>query len=378
MRVAVREVSVHDRRAFKAFLDVPRRIYDDRSCWVAPLDREVRRKLDPKKNAFFRYGSVRLLLAHDGNDRPCGRVIATINPRHEEAHGDKMGFFSMFESVNDPVTAEALLAEVDSLLSGAGCDSILGPVNLTTNDESGFLVEGYDEYPTFMCNYCPPYYHDLMTACGFKRAVDTLSYVALHGHPFPEKYYRIVRRVEANPHISIRRFSKKSASEDILAIADIYNESFTGTWGFVPLSDGEALELGETLLPIADFDLVWIASYEDRPVGMILGFPDINEILAKLDGRLTPGGITRFLFGLNRIKGMRIAALGVRPEFRRLGIETLLIHRVHQRVHTRPYLRSEFSVVMENNLRMRNLLERFGFRQCRRFRLYTKSLRGRP
>jgi ribosomal protein S18 acetylase RimI-like enzyme len=71
-----------------------------------------------------------------------------------------------------------------------------------------------------------------------------------------------------------------------------------------------------------------------------------------------------------------VAALGVLPEYRRLGIETLLIHKVHQRVHSRPYLRSEFSVVMENNFRMRNLLERFGFVQDRRFRLYSKKLGG--
>jgi GNAT superfamily N-acetyltransferase len=374
MRVTVREVSMQDRRGFKAFLAVPKRVHDGQPPWVAPLDREIRRKLDPTRNSFFRYGRVSLLAAYDGDARPCGRVAAIINPRHEEAHGEKVGFFGLFESVDDTDTAQALMAAVAERLADAGCESILGPVNLTTNDESGFLIDGYNEPPTFMCNYCPPYYHDLMAACGYSKAVDTLSYMARHGHPFPDKYYRLVRRVEADPRISIRRFSKATARDDIIAISAIYNDSFRQTWGFVPMSEGEAIELGQGLIPIADFDLVWIAYYDGRPVGAILGFPDINEILIKLNGRLAPFGFLRFMFGLGRIKGMRIAALGVRPEFRKLGIETLLIHKVHERVHVRPYQRSEFSVVMENNLRMRNLLERFGFTLCRRYRLYTRVL----
>jgi ribosomal protein S18 acetylase RimI-like enzyme len=334
----------------------------------------MRQKLDPSRNPFFEDGRIRLFVAYGRENKPTGRVAAIVNPRHEKMHGEKAGFFGLFESNNDIQTARALIANTFDYLQEAGCDTILGPVNLTTNDESGFLLDGYDERPTFMCNYCPPYYHDLITQCGFQKAVDTLSYMAWHGHPFPEKYYRLVKRIESNPRITIRRFSSQTATDDIMAIADIYNESFKDTWGFIPMSRGEALELGKSLIPIADFDLVWIAYYDDQPAGAILGFPDINEILARLNGRLLPFGVFSLMFGRSKIQGMRVAALGVRSEYRRLGLETLLIHKVHERVHTRPYERSEFSVVMENNLRMRNLLERFGFRLCRRFRLYTRTL----
>lgn len=374
MCVSVRPISMSDRRGFNDFLKVPECIYNGASRWVQPLRQEMRRKLDPSRNPFFDDGRVQLFVAYDVSDRPCGRVAAIVNPRHETMHGEKAGFFGLFESNSDIKTARALITSTSNFLKEAGCETILGPVNLTTNDESGFLIEGYDERPTFMCNYCPPYYHELMAQCGFRKAVDTLSYMAWHGHPFPDKYYRLVRRLEGNPRITIRRFSKATATDDILTIADIYNESFKSTWGFVPMSQGEAVDLGKSLIPIADFDLVWIAYYDNQPAGAILGFPDINEILAGLNGRLLPFGFLSFLFGRGRIQGMRVAALGVKPEFRRLGLETLLIHKVHERVHTRPYKRSEFSVVMENNLKMRNLLERFGFRLCRRYRLYTRTL----
>ena len=374
MEIAVREIRAGDRMGISEFLALPRRIYSRDSPWVAPLLTEQRRKFNPTSNPFFKYGNVQLFVANNADEHPVGRIAAIFNPHHQEVHGQPAGFFGSFECTNDVTVARQLFDRVQEALSRQGCDEILGPVNLTTNDESGFLIEGYGERPTFMCNYCPGYYHELVRACGFEKAVDTLSFMAWHGHPFPDKYYRLIKRFEANPRLRIKRFDKKSAKDDILTIAGIYNESFHDTWGFVPMSDEEAMELGRGLVPIADPDLVWIAFCDDRPAGAILGFPDINEILAHLNGRLLPFGFLRFLFGQRRIQGMRVAALGVTPECRSLGIETLLIHKVHQRVHTRPYQRSEFSVVMENNHRMRNLLERFGFTCTRRYRLYRKRM----
>jgi GNAT superfamily N-acetyltransferase len=374
MGVVVREISSRNKREFREFLKVPFRIYDRESPWVAPLHSEVRSKLNPTENSFFEFGRVHLFMAYDDNDRACGRIAAIVNPEHEKIHGEKRGFFGLFECVNDGVVAQELFNAVFQTLRATGCDSILGPVNLSTNDESGFLLEGYDQRPTFMCNYCPSYYHDLMIGCGLDKAMDTLSYEAWHGHSFPDKYYRIVKRVEANPRVSVRRFSKAAAHEDALIIAKVYNAAFCDTWGFVPLSDGEAVELTERLLPIADLDLIWIAMVDDKPVGAILAFPDINEILAKLNGRLFPFGFLHFLFGLRKISGMRVAALGVIPAYRSRGIESVLAHRVHQRIHNRPYLRSEFSVVMENNQPMRNLVVAYGFTPCRRFRLYQRDI----
>jgi hypothetical protein len=320
MRVAVRRVSFDHRPGFDDFLQVPRRIYDKDSPWIAPLNREIKSKLNPDRNAFFKYGELTMLVAYDEDGQPCGRVAAIVNPWHRKLHMEAAGFFGLFECLNDPEIARALFRSVAEILARAGCKIVIGPVNLTTNDESGFLIEGYEEPPTFMCNYCPSYYHELMAACGFDKAIDTLSYMARHNHPFPEKYYRLLKRLENNPHISIRRFRKAAAKEDILSIADIYNRSFRETWGFVPMSSDEAIQLGRSLLPIADFDLIWIASYDGEPVGAILGFPDINEILRGLNGRLFPMGFFKLALGQKKIRGMRVAALGVLHKFRRLGI----------------------------------------------------------
>jgi GNAT superfamily N-acetyltransferase len=105
-----------------------------------------------------------------------------------------------------------------------------------------------------------------------------------------------------------------------------------------------------------------------------LAIPDVNEILADLNGRLWPIGIFKFLARRSRIAAVRVVAFGVLPKYRALGIETALIHKVRSRILAKPYRHVEFSVVMENNVRMRRVLEAIGFALSKRYRLYRKDI----
>ena len=372
--MVVKQISVRDRSAFAQFVDLTRRLYAGNHAWVQPLTREVRRKLDPSTSAFLQYGSVQLLGLHGHNGALLGRVAAIMSPWHRNQHGEAAGFFGLFECVKDAEAARLLISAVEANLRQSDCTCMIGPVNLSTNDESGFLLNGYNRPPTFMCNYCHPYYHELMEQCGLRKLIDTVAYETQHGHIFPEKYYRVIDRISQDGHVTLRRFDRRCAIENVLQIREIYNESFKNTYGFVPISEGEAEELAEGLLTFADLDLIWLALYDAQPVGFILGFPDINEVLRHLNGRIGPLGLVRLLLARRTIRGCRVAAFGVVPQYRSLGIEAALVRRVHERINTRPYRRIEFSVVMENNVRMRRLLESFGFEQTRRYRIYRKDL----
>lgn len=370
----VRAVRPGRSRAKSDFLTLPARIYSANTAWVPPLFRDTCLKLDPVRNPFYTHGEVQPFVAYANDGQACGRVAAITNRAHEQAHGDNAGFFGLFECVHDPGVAHALFEHVIEFLRARGCQAIIGPVNLSTNDESGLLLDGYDRAPTFMCNYCLPYYHDLLVGCGFRKAIDTLSFESEHGHPFPEKYRDVLRRAEQNPRLSARKFDRRNPTRDILQISDIYNDAFRGTWGFVPITSEEARVLGKQLLQFADLDLVWIADYDGEAVGMILGFPDLNESLKSIHGRLFPFGLIKLLWGMRHIQGMRVAAFAVKPQFRLRGIETLLIRKVHERINDRPYRRAEFSVVMEDNKPMRRLLEALGFELKRRFRIYQADI----
>jgi len=123
-------------------------------------------------------------------------------------------------------------------------------------------------------------------------------------------------------------------------------------------------------MPFMDEELIWIAEHDRRPAGFILALPDVNEILKDLNGRLFPFGILSFLGRRRHLRRIRVLALAVLPEFRSIGIEALLIHKVRERVLCKPYQGAEFSVVNENNTRMRSILTGLGFRVATRYRLY--------
>jgi ribosomal protein S18 acetylase RimI-like enzyme len=352
------------------FIRLPWMIYRDYPKWVPPLVKDVRRQLDPRRNPFFEYGQVKLLAVADSDGKLLGRIASVLNPEHGRLHPESAGFFGLFECINCLEVAQALFRAVRQHLRVHHCTHMIGPVNFTTNSELGILVEGFDRSPMIMCSYSPPYYAGLLESCGFEKSMDLFSYEGKWDHAFPAKYSRVVSRISSNSAISLRSFSRHNASRDIAIIRDIYNGSFREVWGFVPMSASEARAMGEDLMSFMDEELIWLVEHDRRPAGFILALPDVNEILKDLNGKLFPFGMLKFFGRRRHIRRIRVVVLAVLPEFRSIGIEALLIHKVHERVLRKPYQGAEFSVVNENNTRMRSILTGFGFRVANRYRLY--------
>jgi GNAT superfamily N-acetyltransferase len=357
-------------RNLSRFIKLPWGIYRKYPKWIPPLMSEMKHKLDPAKNPFFEYGQVKLFGVCNESHEMVGRIAAIFNPVHHYVYRDSAGFFGLFECINSVDVARRLFTTASKYLSEFGCTHLVGPVNFNTNDESGLLIEGYDERPMLMCNYSPPFYAQLFSACGFGKIMDLLSYGARLGHIFPQKYSDVFKKVSEKNEINVRPFKRTQFLQEIATIREIYNGSFTDVWGFVPLSSSEAEAMGKNFISFSDDELVWIAEYKNTPAGLILALPDVNEILKDINGRLFPFGIFRFLLRRRHIRGVRVVVLCVLPMFRSKGIETLLIHKVHQRILSGGYQRAEFSVVNENNIRMRNILETFGFHLAKRYRIY--------
>ncbi|HZA51194.1 MAG TPA: N-acetyltransferase, partial [Myxococcaceae bacterium] len=96
--------SAQDRDAFIRF---PYELYRDDPNWVPPLIMERRDFLDPRKNAWFKHGSVELFLARR-NGQVVGRIAAVNDPNYNRFHGTSLGFFGMFECIDDPSVARGL------------------------------------------------------------------------------------------------------------------------------------------------------------------------------------------------------------------------------------------------------------------------------
>jgi GNAT superfamily N-acetyltransferase len=372
MRIDIR--LAESRSEIEQFIRFPWKIYAGLPNWVPPLLSEMRAKLDTRKNPFFTYGRIQLFTAHDDHGSVLGRLAAIHNPRCRSCRKEQPGFFGLFECMDMPHVAGALFDAASRFLKDLSCTRLVGPVNFTTNDEVGVLIDGFENRPMIMCAYSPPYYGNLLESCGFTKCMDVFSYGARRDHPFLPRFDRVLQRISYNPAITARPFSTRDAVRDIATIQQIYNISLSTVPGFVPLLPEEAQAIGSGFLSFLDEQLIWLAEYDGRPVGFILAIPDVNEILHDLNGRLLPFGILQFYWKRRRLRNVRVVALAVLPEARSLGIETLLIQKIRDRFAAAGYVAAEFSVVNEANTSMRNLLQKCGFNITQRYRLFVRPI----
>ena len=139
----------------------------------------VRKQLDRAKNPFFLHAEADYFLA-ERDGEVVGRIAAIHNRLHNEIHGDKVGFFGFFESVNDFRVAAPLLDTAARWVRARDLDTLRGPTSFSTNDECGILVDGFDTPNTIMMPHNPPYYATLLETAGFVKAKDL---IALEGNP---------------------------------------------------------------------------------------------------------------------------------------------------------------------------------------------------
>ena len=80
------------------------------------------------------------------------------------------------------------------------------------------------------------------------------------------------------------------------------------------------------------------------------------------------------LYWKRKIHHCRVLTLGIKPGYRASGIDALLIHEMFVRARKQGYPGGEFSWILEDNRPMRHILESFGARAYKIYRVYSKRL----
>jgi len=152
---------------FREFIELPFRLYEGDPLWVAPIRSMQRDLLDPSRgHPFHQHGETACFLARGSSGRPLGRICAIVNRAHNDFHHDQTGFFGFLEAVDDQEVFDALLETASSWLRERGMNTVRGPMNFSTNEEIGTLVDGFDRRPVLMMTYNPPTYGSGTEAAG--------------------------------------------------------------------------------------------------------------------------------------------------------------------------------------------------------------------
>lgn len=358
-------------KLLNAFILLPFEIYKEDPFFSPLLIKDLKVYLS-EENPFFRLEDVRLYIAmRDG--KVAGRIATIINRRHIRIHNERAGFFGLFESINDRAVAEALLDRVATDLKEAGLQLMRGPMNLSTNEECGFLIEGFQYPPMLLTPYNPPYYNELMESCGLRKSKDLFAYIADIPGELDEKVNRIAQ-IADNRGIKVRKVDMDRLEDDLLMFKLIYNEAWRDNWGFIPFEDDEIRFMAHQLKSIIIPELMLIAHYKDEPVGFLGLIPDYNVVLRVMKGKLNPLSLWKAIFAMRKVKGLRLLLLGIRPGFRQRGVDALLFREGFKEVKKRGFKKVEFSWILEDNIQVQRLVEMAGGALYKKFRIYEKGL----
>ncbi len=369
--------TIQDSRGKKSFLSLPWQIYTGDPYWVPPFLPDVEFLLNTHKNPFYEHAKIELFLAYKDR-KPVGRIAAIIDKNYNDYHQEKTGWFGFFETINNSETVKALLDAVRNWLAKQGMKIMRGPVNPSTNETCGLLVEGFDDPPTFMMAYNPPYYQILLEEYGLEKVKDLLAYEM----PLPFAYKPLKRlekiAIRINnryPHLTVRNINMKYLNEELARIKEVYNSAWAPNWGFVPMTDKEIDIMANRLKPLVVPELVWLAEWKDHPIAFLFFIPDYFQVLKHLkNGRLFPLGWLKFLIYRRRINRIRAITLGVKKEFHHTGVIPLLLYEAGKALTQFPYTRLEFSWILEDNLPVIRLTEFTPSKLTKRYRIYETKI----
>ena len=143
--------------------------------------------------------------------------------------------------------------------------------------------------------------------------------------------------------------------------------------------DGKALYIHRANFQIIDKDLIYFAFYKGQPIGFFLMFPELNQVVKHLNGKMNLFGKLKFMYYLKARKiDVALGQLfGVVPEFQGKGVEAAMIKRFTECIieKGREYKYLELNWVGDFNPPMIHLMDYIGAKVVRTYVTYRKLFR---
>ena len=377
---AVEIVPVASPSELERFIAVPMRLNAADPNWIAPLMFERREALSAKHNPFFEHADAQFWLARkDGRD--VGRISAQIDHLARTDPAAPAGYFGMIAAEDDPEVFAALFAQAEDWLRARGRAQALGPFNLSINEEVGLLIDGFDTPPMLMMGHDPRYAAARIEQLGYAKAKDVFAYIS--GVPVftPGVQARLQRPLPKG--MVLRGVRMNRFDEDVRLLVEILNDAWSENWGAAPVTEAETKHLAGSMRPILEPRLVWFLEIDGEAAGFGVLLPNLNDAIADLGGRLAPFGWAKLLWRL-KVKGVkrgRIPLMGVKRKFARdprgAFAPFVILDAIRREGVKLGITEAEYSWILEDNMPMRHILEGFGARIYKTYRIYQKALGAR-
>jgi hypothetical protein len=373
-------VPVQTAQQWRDFHHLLFKVYAGDPQWVAPLLLERKFHFQPKHNPYFQHGRAAFFLAYRGNE-PVGRITAQIDQLHLDRYHDATGHFGFIEAVNDKEVFAALLQAAEGWLRDQGMKRVIGPVSFSLWDQPGLLVDGFDTPPSVMMGHHRPYYEAHILENNYQKAEDLIAY--RYGPDAPtDMLEKLLARAMRSGEVTLRniRMDKAHFNDEVATLLDIINDAWSDNWGYVPMTKAEIDDLSGILKILLRPGDVAIAEYQGKPAAFAAIFPNLNEAIRDMNGRLFPFNWIKLLWRMKvtRPKTARMPMMGVRKALQSTPVGAALALSVIRSVRdfnfSRGVVDSELSWILARNGRVRHVIEMVGGVPYKTYRVYEKPL----
>jgi len=372
-------VEIRNSRDREEMVMFPWTVYRGDRNWVPPIIKDRAKMLDPERNPFFQQADVTLWAARQ-DGRLVGTIAAFINHRFNDYLQQKVGFFGFFEVLRDYEAAEALLAAARDWLRERGMAELRGPINFHRDRGRGILVEGADCPPPMLCAHSPPYYREFVERFGLVKYADDLARRLLIADvlgpdgSLPPRVARLKKVAQRRAHLKIRHARLEDWDSEVQRVRELYDATIGQLPNHIPWSDEDLADFAKKLRPFVDPDLVLFGEVEEKTVGCVLAFPDFNQVLIHMNGRLDGWRKLLAWWRMRRIDVVSFKVGGVVEKYQGLGLEALFLLELAQAALSKGYRWVDMSLQAEDNDKLTTLVSHFPVEDYKRYRVYKLSL----
>jgi len=365
-----------------AFIELPVRLYKDCPYWIRPLDQDIRNVFNPEKNPCFKHGECVRWLLRDEEGTCVGRVAAFVNRKTCGLDKYKVGQMGFFECIDNREAAFKLMDCCREWLESKGMEAMEGPVNFGERIEWwGLLVDGFDRYPNYAMPYTHSYYVKFFEEYGFR---DFFKQYTYRNRLVIESLAPVVvwkaDRLLKNPDYSVYTYREIGKRKAIDSLLEVYNKAWNlEVHGVDGITREQVEAIYKSLRPIVDKDLIYFAYHKDQPIGFFLMFPEINQAVRHLNGKMNLWGILKFIY-YRHIRKIDVALgqlFGVVPEFQGKGVEAAMIKRFCEKIveNNSHYKYLEMNWVGDFNPQMMHLMDYLSATAAKTHVTYRKLFR---
>jgi len=141
------------------------------------------------------------------------------------------------------------------------------------------------------------------------------------------------------------------------------------------LQDIETKEFSERFLPFLKAEYIKaVMDEDDKMVAFVIAMPDIGEGFKKAKGNLFPFGFIHILSSFKKATQLNLLLGCVKDNRRNSGIDALLAVSLFQAAQKGKLKVLDSHVIMEENVKMRALMERLGGVIYKRYRIFEKGM----